>query len=262
MSKYILPHALQVPAIKKLQDKRIVLASSSPRRKEILQTLGLAPDIVASTFEENLPLSSFEDIHEYPVATATHKAVEVYERLIREDPDNPPDLVIAADTVVLTHAQPSISQTSYADLPQVEQQLLEKPSDKEDNFRMLMDLNGGVCEVVTGVTVVFPVIYAPGYVTKSIDERTLVYFADNPKHIVRAYADNGEGIDRAGGFAIQGLGGMLIRKVDGDYNNVKRIQTFWKFKRTWMRNGHVNAYPRLQPIRVYPVSAKQHKGPI
>ncbi|EKM83356.1 hypothetical protein AGABI1DRAFT_96357 [Agaricus bisporus var. burnettii JB137-S8] len=211
MSKYILPHALQVPAIKKLQNKRIVLASSSPRRKEILQTLGLTPDIVASTFEENLPLSSFEDIHEYPVATATHKAVEVYERLIREDPDNPPDLVIAADTVVLTHAQPSISQTSYADLPQVEQQLLEKPSDKEDNFRMLMDLNGGVF---------FPVIYAPGYVTKSIDERTLVYFADNPKHIVRAYADNGEGIDRAGGFAIQGLGGMLIRKVDGDYNNV------------------------------------------
>jgi hypothetical protein len=42
----------------------------------------LAPDIVASTFEENLPLSSFEDIHEYPVATATHKAVEVYEQLI------------------------------------------------------------------------------------------------------------------------------------------------------------------------------------
>lgn len=69
---------------------------------------------MASTFEENLPLSSFEDIHEYPVATATHKAVEVYERMIvsycayyrracikrlvqREDPDNPPDLVIAGE---------------------------------------------------------------------------------------------------------------------------------------------------------------------
>jgi septum formation protein len=74
---------------------------------------------------------------------------------------------------------------------------------------------------------------------RSIDERSLVYFADNPKHIVRAYTDSGEGIDRAGGFAIQvddtcphpvqyplskfftqGLGGMLIRKIDGDYNNV------------------------------------------
>jgi septum formation protein len=48
----------------------------------------------------------------------------------------------------------------------------------------------------------------------------LVYFTDSPTHILEAYVESGEGIDRAGGFAIQGLGGMLIRKVDGDYNNV------------------------------------------
>ncbi|KAK0206899.1 inosine triphosphate pyrophosphatase-like protein [Desarmillaria ectypa] len=210
-SKHILPHALQVPAIKKLLDKKIILASNSPRRKEILQTYGLAPDIVPSTFEENLAPGSFEDIHEYPVATATHKAVEVYERLVDQDPDDAPDIVIAADTVVLTHVQPSTSDVSYSVLPETNQELLEKPSSKEDNLRMLLDLNGGV---------LYPILSAPGYAIKSIDERSLVYFADNPKHIVEAYADSGEGVDRAGGFAIQGLGGLLIRKIEGDYNNV------------------------------------------
>jgi septum formation protein len=78
----VLPQALQTPSVKKLSGKRIVLASNSPRRKEILNTFGLSPEIIPSSFEENLPPSSFQDIHEYPVATATHKAVEVYERLV------------------------------------------------------------------------------------------------------------------------------------------------------------------------------------
>lgn len=90
----VLPHALPLPAIKKLTGKRVVLASASPRRKDILKTFGLAPEVIPSTFEETLALSQFEDIHEYPVATATQKAVEVYERLVREDPENGPDLVI------------------------------------------------------------------------------------------------------------------------------------------------------------------------
>lgn len=215
MSNHILPHALSVPAIEKLRGKRIVLASNSPRRKDILRAIGLEPDVVPSTFEENLPFSSFEDIHEYPVATATHKAVEVYERMVTADPDNSPDLVIAADTVVLTQAQASALQSE-----DVRQDLLEKPSDKEDNLRMLLDLNGNVCEVVSGVTVAYPILTAPGYRIRSLDERTLVYFADNPKHLLEAYVKSGEGLDRAGGFAIQGLGSVLISKVDGDYNNV------------------------------------------
>ncbi|KAJ4488344.1 Maf/Ham1 [Lentinula aciculospora] len=219
-SQHILPHALPVPAIKKLGGKRIVLASNSSRRRDILKTIGLSPDIIPSTFEEDLSPASFADIHEYPVATASHKAVEVYERLVAEDADNAPDLVIAADTVVLTHAQPSTSQIDYTLLPSVGQELLEKPKDKADNLRMLMDLNGQVCEVVTGVTVVYPILTAPGYGLRSIDERSLVYFADNPQHIIKAYVDSGEGMDRAGGFAIQGMGGVLVRKVEGDYQNV------------------------------------------
>ncbi|KAG6895939.1 hypothetical protein C0992_011457 [Termitomyces sp. T32_za158] len=173
MPSHILPTALKLPIIKKLEGKRIVLASNSPRRQEILRTFGLAPDIVPSNFEEDLLPGSFSDIHEYPVATATHKAVEVYERLV-----------------------PSTSDVSYSVLPSHNQELLEKPVSKEDNLRMLLDINGGVCEVVTGVVV------------------------DNPRHVVEAYVENGEGRDRAGGFAIQGLGGLLVRKIEGDYHNV------------------------------------------
>jgi len=213
----VLPNALRTPAIEKLRNKRVVLASASPRRKEILQALGLEPEIVPSTFAENLPFSSFEQIHEYPVATATHKAVQVYESLVIDNPDDPPDLVIGADTVVFTHALPST--TLEMELG-TRQELLEKPASKEDNLRMLQDLNGSVCEVVTGVSLVYPVLTAPGYAIKEMDERTLVYFVDNPLHILRAYVENGEGIDRAGGFAVQGLGSLLIRKIDGDYHNV------------------------------------------
>ncbi|KAH7928312.1 Maf-like protein [Leucogyrophana mollusca] len=241
----VLPNALKTAAVQKLVGKRIILASASPRRKDILQNLGLAPEIIPSTFGENLPVSSFEDIHEYPVATATHKAVEVYERLVSENPDDAPDLVIGADTVVLTHALPANSVEMELGTTQ---ELLEKPVSKEDNLRMLLDLNGGVCEVVTGVSlgafvssvstkpvanrshldsthgsfavVVYPVLSAPGYEIRSLDERTLVYFADNPAEVLNAYAESGEGIDRAGGFAVQGLGNLLIRKVDGDYSNV------------------------------------------
>ncbi|KAG2116882.1 Maf Ham1 [Suillus cothurnatus] len=213
----VLPTALKIPAIQKLANKRVILASASPRRKEILQTLGLEPEVVPSTFAEDLPLSSFEDIHEYPVSTATQKAVEVYQRLLTDAPDDPPDLVIGADTVVFTHALPS---TTIEMETGVRQELLEKPSSKQDNMRMLMDLNGSVCEVVTGVSLVYPILSAPGYEIKSIDERTLVFFGDNPDHVLQAYVDSEEGLDRAGGFAVQGRGNLLIRKIDGDFYNV------------------------------------------
>ncbi|KAI6016750.1 Maf Ham1 [Pisolithus marmoratus] len=211
------PNALKTPGIERLRNKRVVLASASPRRKEILRTLGLDPEVIPSTFQENLPLSSFENIHEYPVATATQKAVEVYKRLVEENPDDAPDLVIGADTVVLTHALPT---TTLEMETGTRQELLEKPTSKTDNLRMLLDLNGNVCEVVSGVSLVYPILTAPGYTIREFDERSLVYFAENPRHLLEAYVENGEGADRAGGFAVQGLGALLIRKIDGDHNNV------------------------------------------
>jgi septum formation protein len=157
------------------------------------------------------------------VATATHKAVEVYERLVVRvlvshdshisflviysqtiDPENPPDLVIAgkhrrnnsclpppdklfhisislgpADTIVLTHVQPITSDISYSLTPGIAQEVLEKPSSKQDNLRMLLDLNGGVCEVVTGVTIgeytPFPSLSDPVNLLHCIQQYTPFY---------------------------------------------------------------------------------------
>jgi len=102
MPSNILPHALKTQILEKLKKKRIVLASASPRRKDILRVIvrtfipfivleisrskaayqGIDPEVVPSTFEENLSPDDFNDIHEYPVATATQKAVQVYEKLV------------------------------------------------------------------------------------------------------------------------------------------------------------------------------------
>lgn len=62
-------------------------------------------------------------------------------------------MIFLADTVVLTHAQPSTSEVGYSELPSISQELLEKPASKTDNLRMLLDLNGAVCEVVTGIVI-------------------------------------------------------------------------------------------------------------
>ncbi|KAF8754185.1 Maf-like protein [Rhizoctonia solani] len=171
-------------------------SSSAADSQAICQ--GLDPEIVPSKFAEDLPHDEFSNVYEYPVATATEKAVEVYVRMVEENADDPPSLVIAADTVVLTKVA---------------------SAGQRDNLRMLLELNGGRCEVVTGVSVVYPILTAPGYAIKSMDDRCIVHFHDSDISILEAYVDSEEGIDRAGGFALQERGAHLVSKVEGDFYN-------------------------------------------
>jgi septum formation protein len=82
------------------------------------------------------------------------------------------------------------------------------------------------CEVITGVTIVYPILHAPGYQVRSLSEITKVHFADNPAEVLQAYLENGEGFDRAGGVDIQGKGAMLVKSIEGDYNNVVGFPLF------------------------------------
>lgn len=166
-----------------------------------------------------MPKSEFagEGVHEYPVQTASHKAMEVYERLVREQPDTPPDLVIAADTIV-----------AYGE------EIMEKPSNKMDNLRMLADLSGHSvrlsiltqCTAMTGVAIVHPILQSPGFKVCTLVEQTRLYFSDIHASVLQAYVDSEEGLDRAGGFAIQGKGALLVRSVEGDYSNVVGFPVF------------------------------------
>ncbi|ORY25250.1 inosine triphosphate pyrophosphatase-like protein [Naematelia encephala] len=234
----VLPTSLPLPIFKQLQNRRIVLASSSPRRKDILETAGLRPEIIPSTFAENLPKSRFQGhLADYPIATAGEKALEVYERLIKEDDRDPADLVISADTVVIFPPEKDTQENGAAHGEISE--ILEKPINKDEQIRALLSMSGRSCEVITGVTIVYPCVEAPGYKLESISCSTLVQFYDNSRKVVKAYVDSEEGLDRAGGFAIQGLGGILIEGIEGNYDNCVGFPSapFWRWMSELAEHG-------------------------
>ncbi|CAG8607644.1 3197_t:CDS:2, partial [Acaulospora morrowiae] len=161
-------------------DKRVILASGSPRRKEVLELLGIEFEVIVSNFSENLDKSKYSPF-EYALETATEKGLEVYGRLAQEDKDV--DLVIAADTVV-----------------SLDGEILEKPIDKDDAFKMLKKLNNRAHRVYTGVALIYPLaepVY-PGYELVTFVEETEVVFRDNSDEYLREYVDSGEPMDKAG----------------------------------------------------------------
>ncbi|XP_039176187.1 probable bifunctional dTTP/UTP pyrophosphatase/methyltransferase protein [Crotalus tigris] len=192
------------PVIKKLVDKRVVLASSSPRRQEILTNAGLRFEVVPSWFKETLEKSTFLAPYQYAVETAKQKALEVANRMHVKHLQTP-DIVIGADTIVT-----------------IEEQILEKPVDKQDAYKMLSRLSGKEHSVVTGVAIVHCSSkddYLDTEVTEFFEE-TKVKFAELSEELLWEYIHSGEPMDKAGGYGIQALGGMLVEYVHGDFLNV------------------------------------------
>jgi len=200
--------------------QRNILASGSPRRREILASVGFPVDVVTSNFIENLDKDSFSHPCEYVKENAKQKAVEVWKRLVESEPTKP-DLVIGADTVV------TFEETIY-----------EKPIDAKDAFNMLSKLSGQKHTVFTGVALVTPLqptmppdgaipIIPPSSPKESVDfvvttfhEATDVTMTEMTDEIIQGYIETGEPFDKAGGYGIQGIGGSLIEGIRGDYFNV------------------------------------------
>ncbi|NWR66836.1 ASML protein, partial [Bucorvus abyssinicus] len=192
------------PVLGKLVSKRVVLASASPRRQEILTNLGLRFEVVPSWFKETLEKSSFAAPYEYAVETAKQKALEVANRMHVKHLRTP-DIVIGADTIVA-----------------VDEEILEKPVDKQDAYRMLSRLNGKEHSVFTGVAIVHCSSKDNQLETEVTDfyEETKVKFSDLSEELLWEYIHSGEPMDKAGGYGIQALGGMLVEYVHGDFLNV------------------------------------------
>ncbi|XP_032385834.1 putative bifunctional dTTP/UTP pyrophosphatase/methyltransferase protein isoform X1 [Etheostoma spectabile] len=193
------------PVISKLSGKLVVLASASPRRLEILSNAGLRFEVVPSWFKETLNKRLFKAPHEYAVETAKQKALEVARRMPFKHLKTP-DIVIGADTIVTVNGL-----------------ILEKPVDKEDAYRMLSSLSGKEHSVITGVAIVFCHVKENEEVDyQLIDfyEETKVKFADLSDNMLWEYINSGEPMDKAGGYGIQALGGMLVEYVHGDFLNV------------------------------------------
>ncbi|XP_032082053.1 probable bifunctional dTTP/UTP pyrophosphatase/methyltransferase protein isoform X1 [Thamnophis elegans] len=190
--------------LKKLADKKVVLASGSPRRQEILNNAGLRFEVVPSWFKETLEKSTFSAPYQYAVETAKQKALEVANRMHVKHLQTP-DIVIGADTIVT-----------------IEKQILEKPVDKQDAYKMLSRLSGKEHSVVTGVAIVHCSSkddYLDTGVTEFFEE-TKVKFAELSEELLWEYIHSGEPMDKAGGYGIQALGGMLVEYVHGDFLNV------------------------------------------
>ncbi|XP_028359512.1 probable bifunctional dTTP/UTP pyrophosphatase/methyltransferase protein [Phyllostomus discolor] len=192
------------PVMRKLLDKRVVLASASPRRQEILSHAGLRFTVVPSKFKENLSKASFPTPYAYAMETAKQKALEVARRMHQKDL-RAPDIVIGADTIVA-----------------LEGLILEKPVDKTDAYSMLSRLSGKEHSVFTGVAIVQCSSQGGGLDldVSEFYEETRVRFSQLSEELLWEYIHSGEPLDKAGGYGIQALGGMLVEAIHGDFHNV------------------------------------------
>ncbi len=167
----------------------LILASASPRRAELLSRLGLRFRTVPSHVRED-GLDG-ETPEEHAERLAREKVLDVA-RL------HPRAMVLAGDTVVVRDGV-----------------LLGKPLDKEDAVRMLRSLAGRAHQVVSGLALSFP----DGSL-RSGALTTEVEFRPFDERLVRRYVETGEPMDKAGAYGIQGLGGVLVKGIRGDYGTV------------------------------------------
>ncbi|KAL1795167.1 hypothetical protein ACET3X_006983 [Alternaria dauci] len=201
------PPPLSLPALNELRGSRVVLASASPRRRQLLAQIGLTKiDVCPSKFAENLDHSL--GALNYVLETASAKAHDVYKTEINNRERGEPAIVIAADTIVVSHAG----------------RILEKPKNEADHIATLKMLRDeGEHKVMTAVAVMRPLESAidPGYAMETHVEETTVKFDPSvTDELILAYVRTRDGNDKAGGYGIQTAGSVLIERIEGSYDNV------------------------------------------
>jgi septum formation protein len=167
----------------------LVLASTSPRRQEILRNAGISFEVQVSNIDETIRDG------ELPRGCAERLAREKA-RVVAQQ--RPRDFVLGADTIVV-----------------VDDAILGKPRDGEDAARMLRLLRGREHEVITGVCLI-----APDWTEEVRSEVTRVTMGEISEDEVREYVRSGEPMDKAGAYAIQGMASRWIPRIEGDYFNV------------------------------------------
>ena len=179
---------------------RLILASISPRRRELLTAAGFTFEVIAPGIDESVrPGESGRDhVHRL----AVEKSAVVFERL--HDPDA---VVLGADTSVV-----------------VEGRILGKPADDDESRGMITLLSGRSHEVMTGISV------RTAHAERHSVETTTVWFTPLSRDEIEWYVGTGEGRDKAGAYAIQGLASRFIPQIEGSYSNVVGlpVAAVWK----------------------------------
>ncbi|KAI8927861.1 inosine triphosphate pyrophosphatase-like protein [Entophlyctis helioformis] len=193
----------------RLRRRAVVLASTSPRRRDLLSRLGIDFAVVPSTFPETLDKSTFASPADYVQTNAREKALEVYTRLkvvAYLDTDTANLLVVGSDTIVV-----------------LGNQILEKPVDTADAKRLLRSLSAREHVVMTAVVVI--AAPAGGAATDgepavtTLMEETRVVFGRLTEEMIDAYVASGEPMDKAGGYGYQALAALFIERIQGCYYN-------------------------------------------
>lgn len=185
---------------------QIILASASPRRRELLEQIGLAFEVRVSDVEEkvntNIPKLLVQEL-------SGQKAEAVFEGMPKENGEEGL-LIIGADTVVACDGR-----------------ILGKPGSAEEAVEMLAFLQGRTHEVYTGVTLLYQrgsnqesKTTMSNVLRKTFYEVTKVHFCPMSREEILAYVETKEPLDKAGAYGIQGMCARYIKGIEGDYNNV------------------------------------------
>ena len=180
---------------------KIILASASPRRKEILSHIGVPFTVLAVDTDESC---SLPDPCAYAEELARRKGQAAWAQVklrLKDGIDDTDAVIISADTVVAT------------------EEILGKPKDREDALRMLRSLSGRDHAVVTGIGITV------GGVTVTASSVTGVFVDRIPEEELIAYVDSGDPMDKAGAYGIQGPFSKWIRGIQGCYFNVVGLPT-------------------------------------
>jgi septum formation protein len=195
---------------------KLILASSSPRRAEVLRNAGIDFEVRPADIDETRRPD--ESAGDYVQRLALEKARAVAEAAMGTEDS----IVVGADTVVVNRGE-----------------ILLKPESPDDARRMLRQLSGGVHEVHTGLAV----IRMPQRTERVIEEVTSVHFAQLSDAEIDAYIATGEPFDKAGAYGIQSLGGRYVTRVEGCYFNVMGmpLARLWATLKEcgWSANGPV-----------------------
>ena len=183
-------------------NKRIILASASPRRRELLSLVTDNFEVLTADVDERAAEIEMEEDGVPALRVSEHlaeiKAKAVYDTLTEEEKEN--SIVIGADTSVI-----------------LDNIIFGKPADREEAVNILSLLSGHTHVVATGVCVF------AGQKKLVFTEETRVEFNvldDYQKALIEAYIDTGSPFDKAGGYGIQDMGALLVKGIDGDYANV------------------------------------------
>ena len=191
------------------QYRKLVLASGSPRRRELLSAAGLTVEVVQSMEDEKITETLPDRI---VMDLAARKAGSVASALSK-----PGTLVIGADTIVV-----------------LDQKILGKPRDKEEALSMLLSLSGRVHQVYTGVCVLEQPVKEPPALL--FFEETQVEMEPYDREAALSFIETGIPMDKAGAYAIQGLGSFLVKGITGDFHNVMGFP-LGRFLREGMKKG-------------------------